>query len=93
MSTFILKEFSDHSSESGKDTMLLRYSHYETQSFKIKDHFKSFLILFENSGGLLDEICHVKYFVMMIIKKLHKLLDQSTDLLSGANCVWLIHPL
>lgn len=73
--------------------MLLRDSHYETKSFKIEDHFESFLILFENSGRLLDKICHIKYFVMMIIKELHKLLDQSTNLLSGANCVWLIHPL
>ena len=71
--------------------MLLRDSHDESQTFKIKYHFKSFFVLFENSCGLLYQISHIKDFVMMIIKKLHKLFYQGTDFFSGADNVWLIH--
>ena len=91
LSTFVLKEFSNHTPESCKDTMLLRNSHNETETFKIEDHLESFFILFKNSGGLLNEICHIKYFIMMVIEELHKLLYQSFYLLSGAYCFGLIH--
>jgi|GEM_PF-6023335 len=67
--------------------MLLGNPRNETQTFKIEDHFESFFILFENSGGLLDKICHVKNFIMMIIKELHKLFYQGSYLLSGTYSI------
>ena len=47
--TLIFKKFSDHTSESDKDGMFLRDSHDKTETFEKKDHFKGFLIFFENA--------------------------------------------
>ena len=91
LSTFVLKEFPDHSSESNKNRMVLRDSHDKAKTFEKEDHFEGFFVFLEDAGGLMNEIGHVKNLFVMIIEEFDELLDESTDFLPGVYCVWLIH--
>lgn len=50
LSTFVLEKFSDHTSESDKDSMLLRDSHDKAETFEVEDHFKGLFVLLKDSG-------------------------------------------
>lgn len=91
LSTLVFKELPHHSPEANKDCMFLGNAHNEAKSLKKEDHFKSLFVLLKDPGWLMNEVSRVKDLFMMIIKEFDELFDKSADLLSGVNCVWLVH--